>query len=152
MMAKLCAYYLPTVVLCEVSALVLDLASGLPLIGIMYSVILTALIAVGMVALLVGMGALGARPDRDSRGGMDEFTAEQAFITNPSSFLVFLLGSVVVGLNTVLVMTPMLLQPHGPALGSATLPLTVLLILETNLLVAVLSLSYGSRCLARLRR
>jgi hypothetical protein len=151
MMAKLCAYYLPTVVLCEVSVLVLDLASGLPVISIMYSVILTALITVGMVALLVGMGALGAKPDRDSHGGMDEFMAEQVFITNSSSFLVFLLGSVVVGLNTVLVMTPVLLQARGAALGSATLPLTVLLILETNLLVAVLSLSFGSRCLARLR-
>ncbi len=92
-----------------------------------------------------------AKPDRDSHGGMDEFMAEQVFITNSSSFLVFLLGSVVVGLNTVLVMTPVLLQARGAALGSATLPLTVLLILETNLLVAVLSLSFGSRCLARLR-
>lgn len=98
------------------------------------------------------MGTLAAKPDTYSRGSTDEFMAEEVFFTNPSSFLVFLLGILVVGLNMVLAMTPWVLQTHGVALGAASLPLTVLLILEANMLVGLLSLAFGSRCLDQLHR
>ncbi len=150
--AKLCAYCLPMVFLCETAVLILDLAAGLPFLYTLCSVVLTAFVAVGTGALLTGVGTISAKPDRESQGGMDDFMAEQAFFTNPGSFLVFLLGSLALGLNLALVAAPVLLGSHWVSLGAAALPLTLFLALEMNAAIVVLSVLFGSRCLGRLAR
>ncbi len=151
-MAKLCAYCLPMVILCEAAVVVLGLVSRLSLLYLACSVLLTAFVAVGMAALLVGMGTLSAKPGSESHGGMYDFVAEQVFFTNPGSFLVFVLGSAAVGLNVALVSVPLLLRARGITLGATILPLMLLLALEVNAVIVVLSVSFGSRWLGRLTR
>jgi hypothetical protein len=151
-MAKLCAHCLPMVILCEASVIVLGLVSGLPLLHLVCSALLTAFVAVGTAALLVGMGTLNAKPGSAAHGGIYDFMAEQAFFTNPGSLLVFVLGGAAVGVNVLLVSVPMLLEAHGIELGAAALPIMLLLALEVNAVIVVLSVSFGSRCLGRLTR
>ena len=148
--AKFLANLLPMIIMSIIVAAATGLMSALPTWAIVLSIVATAATATGFTAVLVGLGALNSKPNKEAVGGMDQLMAEQVLINSPASFAVFLASAAILAVDLAIVFAPFILMMYNIATTAAIVVGLVCAFLAINVGAIILSFKIGSSYLERL--
>jgi hypothetical protein len=91
--AKYASFGLPVLAVSVLCMIITGILNGMNLPGLAVPVLLVGASAFGITAVLVGLGAVGSLPEKETGGFMDQFMVEQVALSSPRALFVFTLGT-----------------------------------------------------------